>query len=176
MKKEIRITGFGGQGVMLAGYIIGKAASIFDKRNATFVQSYGPEARGSACTAQVIISDDKINYPYMRKQEVLVAMSQEGYDKYIDACDGDSIVLADKSLIEFEKKPDVAAFKTIPATQLAEKLGRRMVANIIMLGFFVAQTGLVTPEAMKEALLTAVPAGTAGLNTSAYETGLNYKE
>jgi len=174
MKKEIRITGFGGQGIMLAGYIMGKAASIYDKKHASMVQAYGPEARGSACAAQVIVSDHKINYPYVREQEILLAMSQEGFDKYVPLCGKDAVVLYDENLVEIEKPPKVKIFKAIPSTRLAEKNARRMVANMVMLGFFTAQTDVISPEAMKEAILSSVPKGTGDLNIKAFELGLNY--
>ncbi|MFH1144695.1 MAG: 2-oxoacid:acceptor oxidoreductase family protein [Candidatus Eisenbacteria bacterium] len=175
MRREIRITGFGGQGVVLAGYILGKAAAVYDHQAATLVQSYGPEARGSACAAQVVVADDTIHYPYIRRQEVLVAMSQEGYDSYVGEIQEGGTVLYDQDLVEIGAAPPRAArVAAIPATRLAEKMGRRMAANIVMLGFMVGCTGLVSDAAIREAVRTSVPPGTEDFNLAALEQGLNH--
>ena len=98
-KTEIRVTGFGGQGVILCGYLIGKSASIHDGKEATLNQSFGPEARGSACSAQVIVSDDKILYPYLTKPDILISMSQEAYTKFEPELKNDGLLLVDEDLI-----------------------------------------------------------------------------
>jgi 2-oxoglutarate ferredoxin oxidoreductase subunit gamma len=177
MRKEIRITGFGGQGIVLAGYILGKAASVYDKKSATLVQSYGPEARGSACAAQVVVADEAIHDPYVRRQEILVAMSQEGYDSHVASLVPGGVLLYDRDLVEFDAAPEDAAFlASVPATRTAEKLGRRMAANIVMLGFLVGCTDLVSVAAMREAVKTSVPPGTEDFNFSALEQGLEFAE
>jgi 2-oxoglutarate ferredoxin oxidoreductase subunit gamma len=177
MRKEIRITGFGGQGIILSGYILGKAACVFDDKAATLVQSYGPEARGSACAAQVIISDEKILDPYVRKQEILAAMSQEGYDLFIDVLAKGGTLLYDSHLVELSQGgADGGLTATVPATHTAEEMGRRMVANIVMLGFITGCTRLVTPDAMREAVRTSVPPGTEVLNLEALERGMSFAE
>jgi len=175
MRTELRITGFGGQGIILAGYIVGKAAAVYDGKNATMVQAYGPEARGSACSSQVIVDTDPIRYPYLREMEILCALSQEGYDKFAPQLGKNGILLYDEDLIEFDSVPDVKVFKSVPATRIAEELGRVMVANITMLGFFTAQTKIVAPEAMKKSILSAVPKGTGELNTNAFERGFQHE-
>jgi len=175
MRTEIRVTGFGGQGIILAGYIIGKAAAVYDGKHATMVQAYGPEARGSACSAQVIIDDKPIQYPYLRSMHVLCALSQEGYDKFAPQLAKDGILLYDEDLVEFNVAPDAKVLRSVPATRYAEGLGRVMVANITMLGFFTAQTKLVSPEAMKKSILSAVPKGTGELNTNAFERGFQHQ-
>jgi 2-oxoglutarate ferredoxin oxidoreductase subunit gamma len=174
MRKEIRVTGFGGQGIILAGFVMGKAATVFDHKFATLIQSYGPEARGSACAAQVVVSDEKILYPYLRKQEILLALSQEGYDTHVDKTEPDGVVLYDADLVEFDKPPKVKTFLEVPATVMAEQMGRRMVTNIVMLGFFTGVTGVVSVEAMKEAVRSTVPRGTEELNLRALEMGLEH--
>jgi len=175
MRREIRITGFGGQGVVLAGYILGKAATVHDHKAATLVQSYGPEARGSACAAQVVVADERIHYPYVRRQEVLVAMSQEGFDTFLGEVVSDGVLLYDEDLVEFTPPPAGAALiAAIPATRLAEKMGRRMAANIVMLGFMVGCTDLVSVEAIREAVRTSVPPGTEEFNLAALEKGLEH--
>jgi 2-oxoglutarate ferredoxin oxidoreductase subunit gamma len=175
MRKEIRITGFGGQGIVLAGYILGKAASVYDGKSATLVQSYGPEARGSACAAQVVVADEAINYPYVRKQEILVAMSQEGYDSWTGHLVDGGVLLYDGDLVDAGTPPAQAGFvASAPATRTAETMGRRMAANIVMLGFLVGCTGIVDAEAMRQAVRTSVPAGTEDFNLAALDKGLQY--
>lgn len=171
---EIRITGLGGQGVILCGYIIGKAASIYNDQHATLTQSFGPEARGSACSAQVIVSDTKVLYPYVAAPRIMVAMSNDGYLKYGDSMTGGGILVYEKDLVKLEKLgPKMKAFG-VPATRFAEELGRRIVLNIVMLGFFGAVTGLVPVEALREAVKTSVPAGTEELNLKAFDKGYEY--
>jgi 2-oxoglutarate ferredoxin oxidoreductase subunit gamma len=174
MRKEIRVTGFGGQGIILTGFVMGKAATVFDGQFATLIQSYGPEARGSACAAQVVVSDEKILYPYLKKQEILLALSQEGYDTFVDRTDPDGVVLYDTDLVEVTKTPKVKIFLDVPATVMAEEMGRRMVANIVMLGFFTGVTGVVSVEAMQEAVRSTVPKGTEELNLKALDMGLQH--
>lgn len=177
MRKEIRITGFGGQGIILAGYILGKAASVYDRMSATMVQSYGPEARGSACAAQVVIADGMIHYPYVRKQEILAAMSQEGFDNFISQLLDGGTLLYDKDLVEITRPLSHNGFAAcVPATRTAEEMGRRMAANIVMLGFLTGCTQIVSPEAMREAVRTSVPAGTGEFNLTALERGLAFAE
>lgn len=174
MRREIRITGFGGQGVILSGVIVGKAASIYDEKNATMSQSYGPEARGSACSTQVLIDDKEILYPYIRKSDVLVAMSQEGYSKFVGELKPDGILIYDEDLVDpGEAKKGIMAYP-IKAQRIAEtELGRKIVTNIVMLGFFTAVTQAVPKEAMVEAIKTSVPKGTVELNINAFERGYN---
>ena len=177
MRKEIRITGFGGQGVILAGYILGKAACVYDGQAATMVQSYGPEARGSACAAQVVIADEKIHDPYVRKQTILAALSQEGYDIHVGKLLDGGTLLYDTDLVDLgETPPNAGLLATVPATRIAEEMGRRMVANIVMLGFVTGCTDLVTPEAMREAVKSSVPSGTEVLNIEALERGFKCAE
>jgi 2-oxoglutarate ferredoxin oxidoreductase subunit gamma len=171
---EIRITGFGGQGVILLGYIIGKAASIFGDQHATLTQSFGPEARGSACSAQVIISDTRILYPYVSTPDALLAMSHDGYMTHKDTMAKDCVLVCEKDLVKLQDHgPKVKIFE-IPATRIAEELGRKIVLNIVMLGFFGAVTGLIPKEALRKAVETSVPAGTEELNTQAFDRGFEF--
>lgn len=174
MRKEIRVTGFGGQGIILAGYILGKAACVYDNKAATMVQSYGPEARGSACAAQVVISDEKIHDPYVRRQEILAALSQEGYDIHIGKMTEGGTLLYDTDLVELGDTSTCGLVASVPATRIAEEMGRRMVANIVMLGFVTGCTGIVTPEAMREAVRSSVPPGTDVLNLEALDHGFKH--
>ena len=131
-RQEITITGFGGQGIVLAGRILGKAAVLGDHKQSTLVQSYGPEARGGACSAQVIISEGTIHYPYVRHPDILVSMSQTGFDKFIGQLKEGGTVLIDQDLVQ-PRGLEGDVFP-IPATRIAEELGRKMMANIIMFG------------------------------------------
>jgi 2-oxoglutarate ferredoxin oxidoreductase subunit gamma len=172
MRHEIRITGFGGQGVILSGVIVGKAASIYDEKNATMSQAYGPEARGSACSTQVLVDDKEILYPYIRKSDILVAMSQEGYSKFIGELKADGILIYDEDLVDpGEIKKGIKAYP-IKAQRMAETdLGRKIVTNIVILGFLTAVAQAVPKEAMLEAIKTSVPKGTIDLNLKAFELG-----
>lgn len=172
-RKEILITGFGGQGIVLAGQIVGRAASLGDHKESTLTQSYGPEARGGACSAQVIISDHPIHYPYVRSPDVLVCMSQGGYDKYAPLLREDSILLTDQDLVRVESV-STSDFFTIPATRMAEELGRKMMANIVMVGFLTAVSKALTVEAARNAVIESVPKGTEKLNTAAFTKGYDY--
>ena len=171
-KIEIIVTGFGGQGIILAGSILGKAAALGDKKESTLVQSYGPESRGGACSAQVVISDSMIHYPYIRRPDVLVCMSQSGYEKYIGDIKEDSTLIIDKDLV----KPETIDrdYFAIPATRMAEELGRKMMANIIMVGFFTAITNLISLDAAKDTVTKSVPKGTEEQNIAAFTKGYDY--
>jgi 2-oxoglutarate ferredoxin oxidoreductase subunit gamma len=173
-RKEIRLTGFGGQGIILSGYIVGKAAAIHDKKQATFTQSYGPESRGGACSAQVIIADEPVNYPHLIAPSILVVMSQEAYNKYVSTLSDGGLLIIDEDFVETGNLAGDVKLLSVPATRLAEELGRRIVANIVMLGFFAAVTDVVSVEAMREAVLSSVPKGTEELNLKAFENGYEY--
>ena len=173
---EIIITGFGGQGIILAGNILGKSATLFEKKNATLIQSYGPEARGGSCAAQVVVSDENIEYPYVESPHVLICMSQEGFDKNISKLIKGGALFTDSGLVEIEKKriPKGAKVYSIPATRFAEEMGVKMMANIIMIGFMIAITKLVSYGAMKKAVNTSVPKGTEKKNMAGLEKGYQY--
>jgi 2-oxoglutarate ferredoxin oxidoreductase subunit gamma len=169
-RKEVVLGGFGGQGIILAGYITGQAAAIGDKKNAIFTQDYGPEARGGACRAQVVISDGPISYPYCESPSVLVTMSQAAYNKYAVGLDEEALLLIDEELVEPDKSANNKTY-AVAATRIARELDRAAVANIVMLGFFTAITKIVSVDAMKQSVLESVPKGTEELNTSAFERG-----
>ncbi len=171
---EIKIGGFGGQGVILAGMIMGRAASIYDDKDATLTQSFGPEARGGACSAQVVVSTERNLYPCVTNPDILVAMSQPAYEKYIGEVKPGALILYEESLVKPEPRPEGSKTYGIPATKIAEELGRSMVLNIVMLGFFTALSRLVSLEAMKKAVSDSVPRGTLKLNEDAFMRGYNY--
>lgn len=171
---EIKIGGFGGQGVILSGIIIGKAASIYDNKYATLIQSFGPEARGSACSAQLIISDDKILYPYVTKPNILMVMSQEAYTKFYPEMDENGTLIIEEDLVSVGQLKNNIKFYKIPATRFAEELGRKLILNIVMVGFFAAVTNLISPDAFRKAVANSVPKGTESLNLQAFERGYQY--
>jgi len=171
---EIRFAGFGGQGIIRSGIIIGKAAAIFDNKFATMTQSFGPEARGGACSAQVVVSDDKVLYPYVTVPQILVAMSQEAYAKYEPELGDEGMLIIDENLVKPKPVRGNIKLYSVPATRFAEELGNRIIANVAMLGFFTAVTGVVSEEAMKEALPTLVPSRFVDLNISAFEKGFQF--
>jgi 2-oxoglutarate ferredoxin oxidoreductase subunit gamma len=173
-RREVRFTGFGGQGMGVVGYILGRAAAVYDGKSATMTQSYGPEARGGASSTQVIISDGPIFYPYVIQPDVLVGMSQEGYDKHRGNLAQDAFLLYDEDLVTLAPDEKAGKIFKIPATRFAEELGRKVVANIVMLGFFSALTGVVSDEALKKSIADSVPKGTEELNLKAYEKGRSH--
>ena len=137
---EIRIAGFGGQGVILAAVVIGKAAAIFEGGYATMTQSFGPEARGGSSAAQVILSGEPILYPYVTQPDILVVMSQEAYAVFSPQLKPGGILIVEQDLVRIDHPPQGVRFYGVPATRLAEELGRKVVLNIVMVGFFAAVT------------------------------------
>ncbi|MBW1764851.1 MAG: 2-oxoacid:acceptor oxidoreductase family protein [Deltaproteobacteria bacterium] len=172
IKKEIILTGFGGQGIVLSGKVTAQAASLGDNKQSTLVQSYGPEARGGACSTSVVISDDPIHYPYVREPDILVCMSQSGFDKYFCRLKEGGTLLIDQDLVSFRDE-NLNMF-AIPSTRMAEELGRKMMANIIMVGFLTAITGVVSVEAARKTVLASVPKGTEEMNMTAFNKGYDY--
>lgn len=170
---EIRFGGFGGQGIIRSGIILGRAASIYDDKSATMNQSFGPEARGGACSSQLVISDDRVLYPYVVRSDILVAMSQEGFEKFASELKDDGLVLYDEDLVKLKKKKKIIYY-SIPATKIAEQLGNRIIANVVMLGFLTAISGVVSVEAMKKTIPESVPERYIDLNTEAFQKGYDY--
>jgi 2-oxoglutarate ferredoxin oxidoreductase subunit gamma len=169
VRKDVRICGFGGQGVILAGFIIGKAACVFDKYNAVQSQSYGPEARGGAARSEVIISDEKIGYPRPTSIDVYVAMAQEAFNTYQDDLKDDVIIIIDPDLVPNHDigKP----IYKIQAQKIAEDLGNKIVTNISMVGAVTGIFDLLDPEAVKKAVVDSVPKRFTELNINAFERG-----
>jgi 2-oxoglutarate ferredoxin oxidoreductase subunit gamma len=172
MRQEIRLAGFGGQGIILAGYILGKAAALYGGKHAVFTQSYGPEARGGACAAEVVVSDEPIDYPLITQPDIVVCLSQEAFNKYgVAAAEGAQLIV-DTDLVESSTRKQW--LRHVPATRLAEELGNRIMANMVMLGFFCEATGAVPREALEEALRTTVRPRTVEANLQAFARGFEY--
>lgn len=172
MRHEIRVAGFGGQGMMLAGLLIGKAAALYDGKEAVFSQSYGPEARGGASNADVIISDEPIDYPLVTHPDHFVAMFQEAYERYRPNLVKDGILLIESDLVR--PFADEGLHRGIPATRIAEELGRRIVANVVMVGFFSGATGLISHQAGEQSIRDTLPPRLLGLNLRAFNAGYEY--
>lgn len=171
MRKEIRIAGFGGQGVVLGGTILGKALALYDDLEAVLTQVYGPEARGGASSSCLVISDELIDYPFVLHPDVLVILSQEAYSRFRPEAGQDAIILIDEGLVTPQEDDHPYC---IPATRLAEEMGQRRVANVIMLGFLTALTGLVRRQSMEKAIENTVKAKTVPVNLRAFAAGFEY--
>jgi 2-oxoglutarate ferredoxin oxidoreductase subunit gamma len=171
---EIRIAGFGGQGVILSAIVIGKAASIFHGGYATMTQSFGPEARGGACSAQVILSDQPVLYPYVTRPDILVVMSQEAYTRFSPELKDNGMLIIEQDLVRVSELPEGTRLFSVPATRIAEELGKRMVLNSVMVGFFGAVAGLLDPESLRKAIGDSVPAAFRDLNLRAFDRGFDY--
>lgn len=171
---EVRIGGFGGQGVILCASVIGKAAAIHDGGYATMTQSFGPEARGGSCSAQVILSDQPVLYPYVTHPDVLVVMSQEAYDRFVPELRPGGVLLVEKDLVRLAGPAHKSRVFSVPATRLAEELGKRMVLNVVMVGFFGAVTGLVSADSLRKAVAESVPPAFRELNLRAFDKGFEY--
>ena len=171
---EIRIAGFGGQGVMLAANIIGKAVAIHGGGYATMTQNYGPEARGGASSSQLVLSPEPILYPYTTRPDVLLALSQEAYTRFAGDMTPTGLLLVEEDLVRVSDLPAGVRLYSTPATRMAEELGKKMVMNVITVGCFAAKTGLVPKQAYINAVRESVPAAHRDLNVRAFERGYDY--
>jgi 2-oxoglutarate ferredoxin oxidoreductase subunit gamma len=170
MRKEVRFSGFGGQGIILSAVILGRAAVMYDSKFAVQTQVYGPEARGGASMSAVIIDDEQILYPEVHIPDIYIIMSQEGFEKYGKDAADPAVMLVDSTLVH--SRP-VCKCIEIPATfEAKQNLKKDIVANIVMLGALVASTHVVGEEALKKAILDSVPKGTEELNLKAMQLGL----
>lgn len=168
-KIEIRLSGSGGQGLILGGIILADAA-IEDGLNATQSQSYGPEARGGASKAEVIISKEEINYPKVGSCDLLLCLTQKSYDKYIDSLNKSGILVVD-SEIEVDENIKCKTYNLPIINTAINEIGTPMVSNIVSLGVISEISGILTEEAMKSSIIKRVPAGTGELNMKAFERG-----
>jgi len=171
---EIRIAGFGGQGVILSATVIGKAACIFQNGFATMTQSFGPEARGGSSSAQVILSDEPILYPYITRPDILVVMSQEAFTRFTPELKDGGLLIVEQDLVRVSGLRSGTRVFSVPATRLAEELGKKMVLNVVMVGFFGAVASLVDPDHLRQAVADSVPAAFQKLNLQAFDKGFEY--
>jgi 2-oxoglutarate ferredoxin oxidoreductase subunit gamma len=171
-RTEIRIAGFGGQGVVLAGVLVGTGAAVTDGRRAVQTQSYGAAARGGGARSEVVLSDEAIVYPRVTHPDVLVAMSEEAMRKYGPDMRPGALLFIDSDLVKEVGRDDVRVVG-VPVSNLAtQELGRTIVANIVMLGVLVAKTALVSIQGMEAAIRANVPPKTVDLNLKAFRRGL----
>ncbi|HOC77904.1 MAG TPA: 2-oxoacid:acceptor oxidoreductase family protein [Methanofastidiosum sp.] len=171
MKAGIRISGFGGQGIILSGVIVGKAA-VNQGFNAVQTQSYGPEARGGSTRSEVVISDEEIDYPKVESASVSIIMSQEAFYKYASRTKREGIIIYDPELIPDHKIEGDFKLAEINATRIASELGTKIVANIVMLGAFNEMCSLLSKDSMIEAIKDSIPK-MLDLNLNAFEAGIN---
>lgn len=168
---QIRFGGYGGQGIVLAGTLLGRAATLYDGKEAVFTQAYGPEARGGASRADVIISDTPIDYPYVTEPDVLVVLFQEAYASFAARLKPEGLLIVEEDLVRLEAGSRAAAL--LPATRMAEELGNRIVMNVVVLGFLVGHTGVVSRAAAEQAIRTTVKPRAVDLNLRAFEAGFD---
>jgi 2-oxoglutarate ferredoxin oxidoreductase subunit gamma len=169
---EVRFAGFGGQGVILAGTVLGKAIVIYDGKNASLTQSYGPESRGGSCHCDLVVSDSKIDYPEILQEDYLIAMSQQAADQFVGKLRNNGALIVDSSMVTTTADHDRVSTYRIPATKIAsEEFQEPMLANMIMLGAFVHLSGICTKGALVRAMSEIVPKRTVEKNTKALERG-----
>lgn len=171
---RVRFAGFGGQGVVLAGFILGRAACLHAGKFAAMTQNYGPESRGGACSADVVVEDREIGVPVFDQPDVLVLLSQEAAHKNAEWIAGAKLVVIDEDLVRLEGAN--GRIHRGRFTHTATTLGRRIVANIVMLGFLTSETHLVPPSALEEAISKTVPQKSVELNLKAFRAGLALSE
>jgi 2-oxoglutarate ferredoxin oxidoreductase subunit gamma len=171
MRKEIRICGVGGQGVVLSGFILGKAASVYMKYNAVNGESYGPEARGGLAISDVIISDEEIYYPRASSIDFLICLSQESFDLYARDLNYSSVIIIDPDLVK-NHESDKTICK-IHAQKIAEKLKNKIVTNIVMIGAITKIVEFLDIKAVRYSIIDCVPSNYKDLNIRAFEEGLS---
>ena len=173
-RTEVQLGGFGGQGIMSAGRMIGQAATLYDKIEACFTQSYGPEARGGAAGAQVVVASEPIHHPHLIAPTSAIIMSQEAYDKYVPDLAADGILLIDDGLVILpdDRRQDLKIYG-IPATQIAEELGNARAANSVMLGFWAGIVGAISQGAMRQSVVDSVPPKTLEINLKGFDVGFD---
>ena len=170
MKTEIRIAGTGGMGVVLAGVILGHAAAVYGGLEVVQSQSYGSEARGTAAKSEVILSDQSIKYPKVRKSDYFIVMSQKALEMYLGGAKENSVLIVDPDLIDTK---DIKGFEIIkvPAMKTADDLGLRLVSNMVMLGAFVKKSGLFSLETLEKALADLISAKALEIDIKAIHAG-----
>ena len=172
---EIRIAGFGGQGVVTIGKILGTAFTVYEKRNSVNTQSYGPESRGGACRSEVVLSDGEINYPYVRKADIFVSLSQVAFDKYRADLKESGTLLVDPNSVDVGRMEIPCDIYRVPAMELAHEIGSIKYQNAVALGaLYPLIRNLVSEASLKQALSESVPSKTVDANLKAFEKGLAY--
>ena len=158
----------------MSAVVLGKAASIYENGFATMTQNFGPEARGGACSAQLVVSDSPVLYPYVTHPDIMVIMSQEAYNRFAPELKPGGMLIIEEDLVRVSNMNRDKKVYSIPATRLAEELGKRMVLNSVMVGFFTAVTKLLSPDAVRKAVADSVPPSFRELNLKAFDKGFEY--
>lgn len=171
-RTELQLGGFGGQGIISAGKIVGQAAAIYDGLQVSFTQSYGPEARGGSAGSQVVIASDPIHHPHITRATSAIIMSQGAFAKYAAELAPGGTLLIDSGLVALpdDHRQDVTTYG-LPATQIAEELGNNRAANTVMLGFWTGILGVVSRDAMRQSVAESVPPNSIELNLRAFDIG-----
>ncbi len=153
-RTEIRIGGFGGQGIVTMAVVLGETLSLVEGRQCVQTQSYGPEARGGASKSEIVVDDEEVDYPKVQEPDVFIAMSRAAYLEYVEGLKEDGILIIDEDLVEIESDlPAGVKVYRVPATRIADKeVGTKQATNVVMLGVLAAITGIVTPEGLKQAI------------------------
>ncbi len=173
-RTEIRIAGFGGQGIILAGIVLGQAA-IHEGKKAVQTQSYGAETRGGAALSEVVISNERIDYPKVISADIAITMSQESFEKYGSDTKIGGALFVDADLVTSISAANRAAIYRVPATKLAaEELKKTLVANMVMLGAVTAATKCVELDSLRMSLREVAPKASVDLNTRALERGFEW--
>jgi 2-oxoglutarate ferredoxin oxidoreductase subunit gamma len=168
---RIRFGGVGGQGIVLAGRLLGKAAALFDGKEAVCTQTYGPEARGGASRSDVIISDQPVDYPFVTEADILAALFHEAYARFRDRLRPGGLLIVDTGLVQpFGDDENICG---LPATRIADELGSRLVSNLVILGYLVGRTGVVSRASVVEAIRTTVRAEFVELDMKALDAGID---
>lgn len=173
---EIRLSGSGGQGLILAGKILAEAAAIYDGKNAVQTQSYGPEARGGASKAEVVISDGEIHYPKAVELDLLLSLTQESCNKYVSDLKDDGILIIDSEAVAKVPKGDYTIYRAPIGDIAISEVGKAVVTNIVALGILTKIAGVASEESVRKAILSRVPKGTEEINMKAFDTGLRTGE
>jgi len=171
VRTEIRIAGTGGMGVVLAGVIVGNAAVVYGGLNAVQSQSYGSEARGTAAKSEVIVSDESIRYPKVRKADYSVLMSQKALEMYLKDAREDGVLIVDPDLVRADDIEGAYEVVKVPAMKIADNLGLRLSSNMVMLGALVKKSGIFDLEVLEKAVADVVPEKTLDLNLQAIRAG-----
>ena len=166
---EIRLGGVGGQGIALAGTLLGKAAAIYDGKEAVFTQTHGPEARGGASRADVIIGEQPVAYPFVTHPDILAVLFQEAYERFRPALKPDGVLIVDADLVTLHDDDNDAI--RLPAVRVATELGNKLVSNIVLLGYLAGATGAVSREGLEQALRAAVAKQHLDIDLAALEAG-----
>ena len=171
---QIRIGGVGGQGIVLASKLLGVAASLYDNKEAVCTQAYGPEARGGAARSDVVISDDPVDYPFVTEADVLAVLFPEAYSKFRPMLKPGGTLIVDSGLVKVAD--DEENVIRIPATKIADEVGNRLARNVVILGYLIGATGVVSRDAMVQAISKSMKEKIVELNIRALDAGIEFAQ